>query len=86
MLAPPRSHDQTNRRPAKPTHYIPRGAIHWFHNHGGRDMKGLCVITPAAIRPHYFRDATEAIDAAASGWADREKMAGVMIRSRPHAS
>jgi quercetin dioxygenase-like cupin family protein len=28
---------------------IPRGAIPRFDNNGGQDVKGLCVITPAAL-------------------------------------
>src|SRR6201988_2184219 len=34
---------------------IPRGAIHRFDNNGVHDVKALCVITPAAIGPQYFR-------------------------------
>src|SRR5262245_47300860 len=46
---------------------IPRGAIHRFDNNGARDAKALCVITPAAIGPQYFREAAEVITAAAGG-------------------
>ena len=59
---------------------IPRGAIHRFDNNGGKDVKALCLITPAAIGPQYFREAAEAIDMAAGGPPDREKMAEIMIR------
>jgi len=59
---------------------IPRGAIHRFDNHGVQDAKALCVITPAAIGPQYFREAAEVIHAAAGGPPDRAKMAGIMIR------
>ena len=36
---------------------IPRGAVHRFDNNGSQDAKALCVITPAAIGPQYFREA-----------------------------
>jgi len=59
---------------------IPRGAVHRFDNNGVRDAKALCVITPAAIGPQYFREAAEVIHAAAGGPPDRVKMAEVMRR------
>jgi len=59
---------------------IPRRAIHRFDNHGIKDVKALCVITPAAIGPQYFRESAEVIDAAAGGPPDRAKMAEIMIR------
>ena len=59
---------------------IPRGAIHRFDNNAVPDAKALCVITPAAIGPKYFRDSAEVIDAAAGGPPDRAKMAEIMIR------
>ena len=59
---------------------IPRGAIHRFDNNGDQDVKALCVITPAAIGPQYFREAAEVIDAAAGGPPDRAKLAEIMIR------
>jgi len=59
---------------------IPRGAIHRFDNNGSRDAKALCVITPAAIGPQYFREAAEVINAAAVGPPDRAKMAEIMLR------
>src|SRR3954447_21761678 len=42
---------------------IPRGAIHRFDNNGSQDAKALCLITPAAIGPQYFREAAEVISA-----------------------
>jgi quercetin dioxygenase-like cupin family protein len=60
--------------------YIPRGAIHRFDNNGIQDAKVLCVITPAAIGPQYFRDSAEVINAAAGGPPDRAKMAEIMRR------
>ena len=59
---------------------IPRGAVHRFDNNGVLDAKALCVITPAAIGPQYFREVAEVIDAAAGGPPDRTKMAEVMRR------
>ena len=59
---------------------IPRGAIHRFDNNGRQDAKALCVITPAAIGPQYFREAAEVINAAAGGPPDRLKMAEIMRR------
>jgi len=59
---------------------IPRGAIHRFDNHGSQDAKALCVITPAAIGPQYFREAAKVVVAAAGGPPDRARMAEVMRR------
>jgi len=43
-------------------------------------VKALCVITPAAIGPQYFRESAEVINAAAGGPPDRTKMADIMRR------
>ena len=59
---------------------IPRGAIHRFDNNGSQDVKALCVITPAAIGPQYFRESAEVINAAAGGPPDRAKMIAIMLR------
>lgn len=59
---------------------IPRGAIHRFDNNSTADAKALCVITPAAIGPQFFRESAEAINAAAGGPPDRVKMAEIMRR------
>lgn len=59
---------------------IPRGAVHRFDNNGTEDVKGLCVVTPAAIGPQYFREAAEVIREAAGGPPDRVKMVEVMRR------
>jgi quercetin dioxygenase-like cupin family protein len=59
---------------------IPRGAVHRFDNNGSADAKALCVITPAAIGPQYFRESAEVINAAAGGPPDRVKMAEIMRR------
>ena len=59
---------------------IPRGAVHRFDNNTSQDAKVLCLVTPAAIGPQYFREAAEAIDAAAGGPPDRAKMVEIMLR------
>ena len=59
---------------------IPRGAIHRFDNNGTEDAQVLCLITPAAIGPQYFREAAEAMKAAAGGPPDRAAMAAIMRR------
>jgi hypothetical protein len=59
---------------------IPRGAIHRFDNNGSQDVKALCVITPAALGPQYFREAAEIINASAGGPPDRAKMIEIMLR------
>ena len=59
---------------------IPRGAVHRFDNNGTVDARALCMITPAAIGPEYFREAAAVIDAAGGGPPDRARMAEVMLR------
>jgi len=59
---------------------IPRGAVHRFDNNTSRDAKVLCLVTPGAIGPEYFREAAEVIEAAAGGSPDRAKMVEVMLR------
>lgn len=59
---------------------IPRGAVHRFDNNGALDVKCLCVITPAAIGPQYFREMAEAVSAASGGPPDRAKMLEIMHR------
>jgi quercetin dioxygenase-like cupin family protein len=59
---------------------IPRGATHRFDNNGNQDVKALCVITPAAIGPQYFRDAAEVMKVTAGGPPDRARMAEIMRR------
>lgn len=59
---------------------IPRGAIHRFDNNGSLDAQALCLITPAAVGPDYFRAVAEVVKAAAGGPPDRAKMAEVMRR------
>src|SRR4051794_36057403 len=59
---------------------IPRGAVHRFDNHGGQDVKALCVVTPAKLGPQYFRETSEVINAAGGGPPDRAKMGEIMRR------
>ena len=59
---------------------IPRGATHRFDNNGTQDVKALCLITPAAIGPQFFRDAAEVVNATPGGPPDRAKMTDVMRR------
>ena len=59
---------------------IPRGAVHRFDNPGSQDVKALCVITPAALGPQYFRECAEVINAAAGGAPDRARLAEIMRR------
>src|SRR5512139_3988822 len=59
---------------------IPRGAVHRFDNNGLQAVKALCVITPAAIGPQYFRETAAVINAAAGGPPDRAKLAEIMRR------
>jgi quercetin dioxygenase-like cupin family protein len=59
---------------------IPRGAVHRFDNYGSRDARALCVISPAAIGPQYFREAAEVINEAAGGPPNPAKMVAIMLR------
>jgi quercetin dioxygenase-like cupin family protein len=59
---------------------IPRGAIHRFDNLAPQDAVALCVITPAAIGPQYFREIRDVMDAAAGGPPDRAMIMAIMRR------
>jgi quercetin dioxygenase-like cupin family protein len=59
---------------------IPRCAVHRFENHGGRDARALCIITPAAIGPQYFRESAVVVNAAAGGPPDHAKLEEIMRR------
>jgi quercetin dioxygenase-like cupin family protein len=59
---------------------IPRGAVHRFDNLADHDAKALCVITPAAIGPQFFRECAEALAAAAGAPPDMAKMIDIMRR------
>jgi quercetin dioxygenase-like cupin family protein len=59
---------------------IPRGAIHRFDNLGAQDAKALCVITPAAIGPQYFREIEAVMKTAGGGPPDRMQIMEIMRR------
>ena len=59
---------------------IPRGAVYRFDNNGTEDAKVLCLVTPAAIGPQFFREVAEAINAAGGGPPDRMQMMEIMRR------
>src|SRR6476660_1573727 len=54
---------------------IRRGAVHRFDNTGDQDAKTLCVITPAALGPDYFRETAEVIRTAGGNPPDRAQLA-----------
>ena len=57
---------------------IPRGAIHRFDNTSAEEARVLCVVTPAAIGPQYFRETFEVLTA--GGPPDRTRLAEIMRR------
>jgi quercetin dioxygenase-like cupin family protein len=57
---------------------IPRGAVHRFDNNTAETAKVLCVVTPAAIGPDYFREAFAIFGA--GGPPDRTKLMDLMRR------
>lgn len=59
---------------------IPRSAIHRFDNLGSRDAKALCVLTPAAIGPDFYRECAEVIRSAAGAPPDPARIAEIMRR------
>lgn len=59
---------------------IPRGAVHRFDNDTDHDVKTLCILTPAAIGPEYFREMAAVLDAAGNGPPDRAKALDIMLR------
>lgn len=59
---------------------IPRGAVHRFDNLRDQDAKVLCVITPAAIGPQYFREVAAVLTAAGGGPPDQARMIEIMRR------
>jgi quercetin dioxygenase-like cupin family protein len=59
---------------------IPRGAVHRFDNDGPVDAKVLCLATPAAIGPQYFREVAEVLGVAGGGPPDRARMGEIMRR------
>jgi len=59
---------------------IPRGAVHRFDNLGTEDAKQIAIVTPAIMRPAYFREARQIVEAAAGGPPDVAKMIEVFRR------
>lgn len=59
---------------------IPRGAIHRFDNNTEQDVKALCVISPAAIGPEYFREVALVGREAAGGPPDKARLIEIMLR------
>ena len=59
---------------------IPRGAVHRFHNNGSRDVEALCVITPAAIGPQYFREVASFVNTGDGSPPDHARLAEIMRR------
>jgi quercetin dioxygenase-like cupin family protein len=60
---------------------IPRGAVHRFDNNTNQDSKSLCVISPAALGPEYFRETAEVFKAASpTNPPDRNKLLEIMRR------
>lgn len=59
---------------------IPRGAVHRFDNNGHEDVRCLCVVTPAAIGPEYFREVAAAVESSAGGPPDRARIIELMLR------
>lgn len=57
---------------------IPRSAIHRFDNNTAEIAKVLCVVTPAAIGPEYFREAFAIFSA--GGPPDRARIMELMGR------
>jgi quercetin dioxygenase-like cupin family protein len=58
---------------------IPRGAVHRFDNNTTADARALCVVTPAAIGPEYFREVAEVANVSA-GPPDKAKIIEIMLR------
>lgn len=59
---------------------IPRGAVHRFDNLSERRAKALCVISPAAIGPDYFREVAEVAKTSAGGPPDVARLMEIMKR------
>ena len=57
---------------------IPRGAVHRFDNNTTETAKVLCVVSPAAIGPEYFREAFAIFSA--GGPPDRARIMDLMRR------
>lgn len=58
---------------------IPRGSVHRFDNNTSGDARALCLLTPAAIGPQYFREVA-AVANASAGPPDKARLAEIMLR------
>ncbi len=56
------------------------GLVPELDNFGSVDAKQLCLISPAIMGPAYFREAAEALSAAAGSPPDRSNMAEIFRR------
>lgn len=54
--------------------------LHQFDNNSQADARVLCVSTPAAIGPEFFRESAEILNAAGGGPPDRSELATIMRR------
>lgn len=59
---------------------IRRGAIHRFDNNGSKNVKTLCVITPAALRPDYFRECAAVMNGRTDGSPHYDQLSKIMRR------
>lgn len=59
---------------------IRRGAIHRFDNNGSKNVKTLCMITPAALGPEYFRECAAEINGRSDGSPDHAQLSNIMRR------
>ncbi len=59
---------------------IPRGAVHRFDNNSAMDARVLCVVTPAAIGPEYFREVAAVAAASPGTPPDKAKVVEIMLR------
>jgi hypothetical protein len=60
------------------TCFIPHGVVHGFNNLKQEDAKALAVITPALLRPIYFKEVAEIVNA--GGPPDVAKLKQVMAK------
>ncbi len=60
--------------------FIPRGAVHRFHNAGDADARALAIVTPGVLGADYFREIAAVVDAAAGGPPDLAAIGAVMRR------
>ncbi|MFC0269748.1 cupin domain-containing protein [Kushneria aurantia] len=57
--------------------FIPRGAVHGFDNTSDAPASCLCMLTPGALGPDYFRELAALV---AEGPPDPERMKTIMSR------